>query len=66
MMKKLFFLPLLFACSLQAQTIKVLTYNIRLDNPGDGPDRWEVRKAALAAEVLRHQPSVAGFQEVTK
>lgn len=41
-----------------------LTWNIRFDNPNDGPDRWELRREALAAEVLRLRPAVAGFQEV--
>ena len=31
----------------QAQSYTFLTYNIRYDNPGDGPDRWIV--AAMSA-----------------
>ncbi len=49
-----------------AQPYTFLTYNVRYDNPGDGPDRWEVRKDALVGEVLGQHPSVAGFQEVLK
>jgi endonuclease/exonuclease/phosphatase family metal-dependent hydrolase len=40
-----------------------LTYNIRYDNPGDGPDRWELRREALAEEVLRSRPDIIGLQE---
>ena len=66
------FLCTLFAAaachSLQPQTtprhLTVLTYNIRYDNPDDGPDRWELRRNALAAEVAARKPAIIGFQEV--
>lgn len=62
-MKNLLLLFTLAACSLHAQTYTVLTYNIRLDNPDDGPDRWDMRKEALAQTVLSYAPAIAGFQE---
>jgi endonuclease/exonuclease/phosphatase family metal-dependent hydrolase len=40
------------------------TYNIRFDNPNDGPDRWALRREAVAAELLLHRPAVIGLQEV--
>lgn len=46
-----------------AQPLTALTYNIRFDNPNDGPDRWDLRKKALADEVLRHRPHLIGLQE---
>lgn len=67
MKKNLAFLLIIAATSLvQAQPYTFITYNIRYDNPADGPDRWEVRKGAVVSEVLKQQPSVAGFQEVLK
>lgn len=64
-MKKLLPLFALFlAFNTSAQTYTVLTYNIRLDNPDDGPDRWDLRKEALAQTVLSYSPALAGFQEV--
>jgi endonuclease/exonuclease/phosphatase family metal-dependent hydrolase len=67
-MKKIIITVLIAAAAslVQAQSYTFLTYNIRYDNPGDGPDRWELRKEALVGEVLSQQPSVAGFQEVLK
>lgn len=41
-----------------------MSYNIRYDNPQDGPDRWELRREALAAELLQHRPALIGLQEV--
>lgn len=46
-----------------AQDLTVLTYNIRYDNAGDSLDRWDLRKDALAEEVLKHKPQVIGLQE---
>lgn len=50
---------------LAAQPIKVITYNIRLDNAGDGPDRWDLRKEAFAKQVLQWRPHLLGLQEAT-
>ncbi len=41
----------------------VLTYNIRYDNPDDGPDRWAQRKEAVAEVVKAHRPTIVGLQE---
>ena len=46
-----------------AQDYTVLTYNIRYDNPNDSPDRWDLRKEALADEVMAHKPQLIGVQE---
>lgn len=53
------FLPFL----LSAQTFTALTYNIRYDNPGDGPDAWPLRRDFLAAQLRFHAPEVFGIQE---
>ena len=43
---------------------RVMTYNIRLDTPADGPNRWELRRDLLVAQVHLLRPDVVGFQEV--
>lgn len=58
---------LAFAClsapAADAQDLSCLTYNIRFDNPGDGEDRWDLRKDFLADQVRWYAPTVMGTQE---
>lgn len=58
-----FSLLLLIFASCQRHTYTIMTWNIRFDNPNDGPDRWDIRKAALAAHVAQERPAVIGLQE---
>lgn len=53
---------LLSSLYLSAQTF--LSWNIRFDNPNDGPDRWELRREAMVKEIKRYKPAVIGLQEV--
>jgi endonuclease/exonuclease/phosphatase family metal-dependent hydrolase len=46
-----------------AQDLRVLTFNIRYDNPKDGPDAWPNRKEAVA-KVIKEKADLAGLQEV--
>lgn len=46
-----------------AQTLKIMTYNLRYDNPNDGPDRWTLRREKLASLVRDFGPDVIGTQE---
>ena len=48
---------------IQPSPIRVLSYNIRYDNPQDGPNAWPNRKWAVA-KVIRHEADIAGLQEV--
>ena len=52
-MKKLLFTLLLFVVMVGAnsQTIDVITYNIRYDNPNDKPNNWDNRKAFLISQL---------------
>lgn len=43
--------------------MKILTFNIRYPEPGDGPDRWEFRREMAAAVIGSRQPEVVGLQE---
>jgi endonuclease/exonuclease/phosphatase family metal-dependent hydrolase len=47
----------------QTDTLRVITYNIRYANPGDGPDVWANRVDAVAGVVARGD--IVGLQEVT-
>lgn len=49
-----------------SQTIKVMTYNIRYANPGDGENRWSVRKEYLANQIKFYEPDIFGIQEGLK
>lgn len=43
--------------------LKVITFNIRYDNPGDGEDRWEKRRERLTRYLRDQSPDVVGLQE---
>lgn len=60
----IFTIILLFATSaLVAQPLKVMTYNIRYDNPGDGPNQWDKRKDKVTALLKKYDPDIIGVQE---
>lgn len=69
------FLPILalyFSAAL-AQTpsgppdgIMVMTFNLRYDNPGDGPNAWPLRKDMAAATILFHKADIVGMQEALR
>jgi endonuclease/exonuclease/phosphatase family metal-dependent hydrolase len=46
-----------------AQELRVMTYNIRYDNPADGPNSWPNRKDYLIRQVAFYAPDVLGTQE---
>jgi endonuclease/exonuclease/phosphatase family metal-dependent hydrolase len=43
--------------------IRVMTFNIRYDNPGDGENAWFNRKEFVASTIRLHQADVVGVQE---
>lgn len=47
-----------------AQSINVMSWNIRYDNPNDGPDAWPHRKDWVAEIISKNRIEIAGFQEV--
>jgi endonuclease/exonuclease/phosphatase family metal-dependent hydrolase len=62
--RNIFFLFLLFAaCSAAAQTVNVMTYNIRYDNPNDGINQWSNRKEKVFNLVKKYHPDILGVQE---
>lgn len=43
--------------------MRIMSYNIRYDNPGDGPNQWQHRKDRLVNLVKYHSPDILGTQE---
>ncbi|NOT75291.1 MAG: endonuclease/exonuclease/phosphatase family protein [Cyclobacteriaceae bacterium] len=48
---------------LQAQSLKVMSYNIRYDNGGDGINQWSNRKEKVAKIIRENNPDLIGLQE---
>ena len=46
-----------------AQTLDVLTYNIRYDNPADSINSWDKRKDFLIGQLNFYTPDIFGTQE---
>lgn len=45
------------------QTLKVMSYNLRLDTPDDGVNQWPKRKDKVVALITKHNPDIIGVQE---
>ena len=43
--------------------MRVMTFNIRYDEPGDGPNAWPSRRNLAIAAIHRHNPDLLGLQE---
>lgn len=46
-----------------SQTLKVMTYNIRLDIASDGENSWPQRKDYFTAQLKFYEPDIFGIQE---
>jgi endonuclease/exonuclease/phosphatase family metal-dependent hydrolase len=55
---------LLVSTMVSSQSIKVMTYNIRLDVASDGVNQWSNRKEKLPALIAKYDPDLVGLQEV--
>ncbi|HYI92382.1 MAG TPA: endonuclease/exonuclease/phosphatase family protein, partial [Bryobacteraceae bacterium] len=51
------------AC-LDAETLRVMSFNVRYPAKGDGPNLWEVRKDFLIDTVRQSAPDIMGTQEL--
>lgn len=49
--------------TISAQSLKLMTYNIRLDVPSDGENAWPNRKEYWASQVSFYEPDILGIQE---
>ena len=52
------------ACTAAAPPIVVETWNIRYDNPGDGPHAWRHRREGVIEHLRDTGADVIGLQEV--
>ncbi len=70
-MKKAFLILLSIVCMMPAfssckkgdQTIKVISYNIRVGAAPDKENHWDKRKSASPAMIAEQQPDIFGLQE---
>ncbi|MEP4533470.1 MAG: endonuclease/exonuclease/phosphatase family protein [Cyclobacteriaceae bacterium] len=46
-----------------AQSITMMTYNIRLSLASDGPNAWDNRKENVAGQIQFYEPDIFGIQE---
>ncbi|MBR0463379.1 MAG: endonuclease/exonuclease/phosphatase family protein [Clostridia bacterium] len=44
--------------------MKIVTFNLRYDNDGDGENRFLFRKGMILDRIEREEPDIIGFQEV--
>lgn len=44
--------------------LKVMTFNVRYNNPDDAENRWDIRKEEVRELVLQKQPDILGLQEI--
>ncbi|MEI7037850.1 endonuclease/exonuclease/phosphatase family protein [Fulvimonas yonginensis] len=51
---------------LAAQTLRMMSFNVRLPVASDGPNRWEQRRDLLVRTVRERHPDVLGTQELYK
>lgn len=48
------------------EPFRVMTFNIRFDNPGDGEHVWANRRDKVASMLRLHQADIAGLQEALR
>lgn len=61
------FLLLFILCSqacLSQQDLRIMTFNIRFDNPEDGINSWENRSNFVVKTLEKESPDILGLQEV--
>ena len=54
------------AAALQAETLRVMSFNVRLPIAQDGPNDWPRRRELLAEAIRQTRPDVAGLQELKR
>jgi endonuclease/exonuclease/phosphatase family metal-dependent hydrolase len=54
------------ANAVAAESLRVMTFNIRYDNPADGPDAWPLRKDKVAGMVRLYDADIIGMQEALR
>jgi len=49
-----------------AETLRIMTFNVRMPSSGDGDNIWEKRRDLFAETVKKYAPDVMGTQELFK
>ena len=52
--------------SVLPQSLRVMTFNIRLDSPNDGENIWDKRKDNFVSMIRFHKADIVGLQEAQK
>ncbi len=60
-----FAFTLMTALSINAQSLKIMTYNIRLNLDSDGENSWMNRKDYFTSQIQFYDPDIFGVQEAT-
>ena len=53
----------LSSCAEKKNDIKVISYNVRVNNEGDGENKWDKRKHASINMINEEKPTIFGLQE---
>jgi endonuclease/exonuclease/phosphatase family metal-dependent hydrolase len=54
----------LAAAACPAETLRVMTFNVRYPSQGDGANRWEARRDVLVKTIRLKNPDLVGTQEL--
>lgn len=65
MKKATFIMMLIISCiiPIQGQSVNVMTYNIKYDNPSDSLNNWDARKEMVAGLIRFYDMDIFGVQE---
>lgn len=69
---RLLFVTAMVACTalnsaaLAAQTLRVMTFNVRTGVANDGPNDWSHRRDLMVHTIGEQRPDVLGTQELNK
>lgn len=58
------FFVVFWGCNSKNSELHVVTFNVRNDNPNDGPNRWEMRVPLIKSYFAKEMPDIIGMQEV--
>ena len=61
---KIFLFIYFLLSNLVSDEIKVISYNVRYNNPNDGKDIWENRRSTIVNLIKNENPDFLGLQEV--
>jgi len=61
-----FLMIFLTSCRDSDSSLRIMTFNIRYDNPNDGENAWQHRKEMVVSMIRFHKADVIGLQESLK